>query len=347
MKFIRKRPKGWLVIYQQPHGWRWCSQLPGQLQQQGDDLVGMPSPKEVDTLLLLPGECVVLANVTQENSHAQSLCWQLEPLLSEEIENLHVVSIERRGNQHLMAAMDRQALRQTLQTLTELGYMPRRVLPDTLAIAPGKRLNLGDRWLLRQEAGCGLILPHEALPYFPALLALPPLPGEPMLLLAEGARTNRYSMLQGEFINRPALRLPLLALGAAILLCWFSVLFPPMWQGWQAQRAIADLNQQLLVRYQHYFPQETPSLVRRAFSRKAAQPEMMNSDASLLGMLRHSSALLGKLRENPLQTLVWDGATQQLRLTFRDAIPAGLASDAPEHVQVTVKETQLWLSGKS
>lgn len=347
MKFIRKRPKGWLVIHQQPHGWRWCSQLPGQPLQQGDDWVDMPPPEGVETLLLLPGDRVVLTHITQENRNAQALCWQLEPLLSEEIENLHVVRLESRDDQHLMVAMDREELRQALQTLAERGYLPQRVLPDTLAIASGTRLNLGDCWLLRQETGCGLTLPQEALPHFPALASLTPLSGEPMLLLAEGARANCYSLLQGEFINRPALRLPLLALGAALLLCWCSVLFPPLWQGWQAQRAVTDVNQQLLVRYQHYFPQETPSLVRRAFSRKAAQTDTMNSDSGMLGLLHHSAALLGKLRENPLQTLVWDGATQQLRLTFRDALAAGLVNEAPEGVQVTVKETQLWLNGKS
>jgi type II secretion system protein L len=347
MKLLKKRQQGWLVIHQQADGWRWCSELPGQPVQQGDSLNDMPADEQVDTILLLPGERVTLALITLADANAQALCWQLEPLLSEDLEHLHVVSLDSQGDRHLMAAIRREDFRQTLKTLAEHGYIPHRVLPDTLSLAPGTRLHLGEQWLLRPDDRSGLALPDSALIHFPQLCNLKPLPGDALVALAAGARANRYTLLQGAFAPRPALRMPLIALSAALFLCWFSVLFPPLWHGWQAQSAITQLDQQLLVRYQHYFPQETPALVRRAFSRKAAQPEAAQIDAGMLALLQHSSTLLGKLHENPLQMLIWDGATQQLRLTFRDTLPANILNDAPGNVQVAVKDTQLLLSRKS
>jgi type II secretion system protein L len=347
MKFLNKRPKGWLVILQHAQGWRWCRQCVGQRPQQGETLVDLAAADDIDTILLIAAEHVTLARVTLPNANNQSLSWQLEPLLSEEMDNLHIVSVERHGDEHLMAAINRDELQQMLQTLNDHGIVPQRAMPATLALEAGTRLYLDDQWLLRLEDGTGLSLPDHALTQFPSLSALTPLEGESLLRLAQGARDCRNSLLHGEFARRPALRFPLLALGTAIMLCWLSVIFPPLWQGWQAQQAVTQLNQQLLTRYQHYFPAESPELVRRAFSRKAAQPAELSDNPGLLALLHNASSLLGKLHENPLQTLLWDGTTQQLQLTFRDAVPAAVSNDAPEGIEVVVKETQLMLSRKS
>ncbi|WP_455853469.1 type II secretion system protein GspL [Pantoea endophytica] len=347
MKFFNKRQKGWRILVQHAQGWRWCYQYADQRPQQGESLANLPAADDIETIVLIAAEQLTLANVVLPNANSQSLRWQLEPLLSEEVENLHIVSMERHGDAHLMAAINRAPLRQILETLNDHGIVPQRVMPVTLALEAGTRLLLGDQWLLRPADGTGLSLPDNALAQFPSVSELTAIEGDSLLHLAQGARNCRYSLLQGEFAHRPALRLPLFALVGAIMLCWFSVIFPPLWQGWQAQQALTQLNQQLLTRYQHYFPAESPELVRRAFSRKAAQPAEMHDNPGLLTLLHNASTLLGKLHENPLQTLVWDGATQRLQLTFRDALPAAVSNDAPEGIEVIVKETQLMLSRKS
>ncbi|WP_293793805.1 type II secretion system protein GspL [uncultured Pantoea sp.] len=347
MKFFNKHPKGWRILVQHAQGWRWCYQYADLRPQQGESLADLPVADDIETIVLIAAEQLTLANVTLPSANSQSLRWQLEPLLSEEEENLHIVSLQRHGDAHLMAAINRDPLRQILETLNDHGIVPQRVIPVTLVLEAGTRLQLGDQWLLRLADGTGLSLPGDALAQFPSLSELTAIEGDSLLHLAQGARNCRYSLLQGEFARRPELRSPLFALAGAIMLGWFSVIFPPLWQGWQAQQALTQLNQQLLARYQHYFPAESPTLVRRAFSTKASQSADFPANPGLLALLHNTSSLLEKLHENPLQSLVWDGTTQRLQLTFRDALPAAVSNDAPEGIEVIVMETQLMLSRKS
>ncbi|MGX5079613.1 type II secretion system protein GspL [Enterobacter mori] len=286
MKLLRNQDPGWLVIHFNKEEWHWYCQLPGESLRQGKTLHTLPAAPHAATLLLLPGERVMLVSVTQPGLTPDAARWLLEPLMLEEMESQHVVTLQRQGDQHIIAAVDAQWLRQLLSMLADAGYVPQRVLPDTLALAPGTRLSLGDHWLVRLPDGSGLQLPASALAQLPQLQMVDEITEEPLLHLANRARVENGNLLQGTFAKKRPLRRPLIGLAAALALCIISIIGTPLWQGWQAQRALTTLNQQLLARYQAYFPKESPVNPRRQFSRKAAQGDVSPGELGFLSLLQ-------------------------------------------------------------
>lgn len=346
MKFLRKQNQGWRVIHFRDGEWHWCCQLPGEPLRQGVTLHELPAAPRSETLLLLPGERVTLMSIMQPGLTPEAARWSLEPLMLEEMDTQHIVTLQRQGDRHIMAAVDAQWLRQLLSTLADAGHVAQRILPDTLALAPGTRLRLGDQWLVRLPDGRGIQVPENALAQFPPLPATDTVTAEPLLHLADRARAESGNLLQGAFTTSRPLRRPLIALSAAVALGIISVIATPLWQGWQAQRALTALNQQVLARYQAYFPQDTPANPRRQFSRKAAQTDVTPGELTFFSVLQQSEATLATLKDNPLQSLHWQGEIRRLTLRFRYPVSANVARSLPATLRADVRDTQLTLEKK-
>ena len=341
MKFLRKQSLDWRVIYFSGGEWHWCYQLSGEPVRQGKTLHELPAASRGETLLLLPGERVTLKSITQPGLTPDAARWSLEPLILEEMDTQHIVTLQRLGDQHIIAAVDTEWLRQLLSTLADAGHVPQRVLPDTLALVPGTRLRLGDQWLMRLPDGSGLQLPASAQTQFPQLQTMDEITAEPLLHLANRARAESGNLLQGIFSKQRPLRRSLIALAAAMAMSIITVIATPLWQGWQAQRALTVLDQQVLARYQAYFPQETPTNPRRQFSRKAAQTDVTSGELTFFSLLQQSEAALATLKDNPLQSLHWQGEIRRLTLRFRYPVSANVARNLPATLRADVRDTQL------
>lgn len=339
MMLHRKKSRDLLVLSLHGDTPQWyCQHADGRVTQ-GHDAAGMPAVETVRTLLLFPGEHLLLATVSAGSQQSQQ--WQLEPLLSEEAEHLHIVDLLPTLNGRLMAAVAEDALHAQLDKAAALGYSPQQVLPDVLTVPTGEAWQIDTRWLIHPATGERIVLSDTAWqsvqPYHPTLSALT----QRTVTFAEIAQCALSSNVSLLPPAAPNLRQPLLALSAALCLLLSSLLAEPVWQGWQAQRALTALQQNTLARYQQWFPNEQPDYPRRAFARKLAESDTQPPSSALLPLLTHSAALLATQKENPVQTLNWDAQHALLRLTFSQPLPASLGTQAPAGLTVTVKDNQM------
>lgn len=343
MNVLRKQKKGWFVVYFVSGEWHWCYQMPGGTLQQGTTLLALPDVTQAEILLLLPGDRVPLISIMQPGLTPSAAPWVLEPLLLEDIETQHIVILRHKDEQYTMAAVDRLWLTELLGILAGAGITPQRVLPDALALAPGTRLRIGEQWLLRLTDGSSLQLPVCALEHFPALHLLEEVNEDPLRLLADRARAEMGNMLQGPFAVKRSVHRPLVASGIAAILGITSIIGLPLWEGWQAKRALTQLNQLVLVRYHLYFPQENPVDPRRQFSRKAVQSEENQGGMTFITLLHQSQGALDTMKINPVQTLSWAMRNSQLTLQFRDAVASNLESHLPATLRAEIRGKQLKL----
>lgn len=325
----RTTHQGWLIWQiapDSPSGLRWFYRHGQQQGVEGQTQENLPPLDEVRSLLLLPAEEVTLHNLTLAGGKLDALKWQLEPLLLEDIEDLHILPVQREGQQQLLAVTSPTKLNAHCEALRAMGFEAERAIPELLLVPPGKVLQCDDNSrLVRLPDGTGLKLAALELsqlqPDFPALAALESQPNGSLSQLAEAAIASHFNLLPPKTARQiPARALALLGIAAALLsISWLA---EPLWQGWQNQRQLAQINQQVLARYQHYFPEETPSRPRQQFSRKLNQLEAVEQQPGLLALLRENAAQLNKHGQNPLKKLSWDASTQQLRLTFSRPLAA-------------------------
>ncbi len=341
----KNKKKGWLVILLDKPAIHWyCRYSDGRVRT-GSGTDALPLPKEVDTLLLLPAEDLFLMKVQAGTRHAKA--WQLEPYLTVDIETLHLAELMPDGDRRLMAAIDPSLLQSAIRQVNRLGYTPLRVLPDVVAVPAGSAFWWRARWLIHTPGGEYLSLNEQAwqtlAPINAELSALECGKEKVLERLAEGAMRYRATLVRPE--NRPV-RKPLFSAGASLLLLVASLFMEPLWLGWQAERAVKGITQQVLQRYQHYFPHESPSDPLRQFSQKALAYEEQVQPTGLLAVLEKSAPMLLQLKSNPLQNLSWDSTRQQLQLTFAQPVIPSILTAVPEGIQATRQHNQLILGPK-
>jgi type II secretion system protein L len=361
-RLIRKQNRGWLVFQiapETPSGLRWYYRSPQGAIRQEETSDRLPCPETVNTLLILPGRGVTLHRVRPANRRRDALLWQMEPHLLTDPDALHVTTLYRDGDGQLVAVAEPQQLLAWLEPVRALGFEPLRALPETLALQPGTRVRLHDRWVVRLADGTGLSLTaaqwQQIQPHYPALagdltVSCEGNPDDSITFreLAEGAIHSRCSVLTHAFAPaRPfaAAQARLFATLSVALLA-LSFLAEPLWSGWQSERERAGLHQQALTRYQIYFPDETPDRPRLQFSRKLSQLDASAQETSLLALLEQSHALLARLEENPLKKLSWDAGSQQITLIFSQPVAASLPATAPQGITADARQNVLTLGRK-
>lgn len=336
---------GWLVFQIAPDtasGLRWCYQDAHQHIFTGETAEGLPCPQQFQALLLLPAEDATLHRQTMAGRKLDALKWQLEPLLLEDVESLHILPVEREGDQHLLAVIARERLSAHCDAVRAQGFEVKRAVPELLLLQPATLMHQRDKRVIRLEDGSGLTLSEAEWILlhgdFPALAALDVEPDCSLSQLAPRAISCRFNALPAAPSARVSTRaLPLVCLSALLLL--LAGVMDPLWQGVQNQRQLTALNQQVLARYQHYFPQETPARPRQQFSRKLNQLEVTREDSGLLALLGQHDKALNQLGQNPLKKLNWDASTQRLRLTFSRP----LTGSVPKQDSVQINENIMTL----
>ncbi|MFZ4215568.1 type II secretion system protein GspL [Pantoea endophytica] len=346
MRLFGKTNRSVVIFYQSRQDFVWLRKMPGHPVQQGCVADGLPDLTHHEIVMLIPVHRVTLAKVSLLNARDEALKWQLEPLATQGIDELHITRLETTGGEHLMAVTDAEWFKQTLDEMREMGINPHRVLPDVMVVNPGERWLTHDGWLLRLQDGTGLHLSTNDLTSFPELMSLHERIADPLNFIAEGVNACAGNMLQGPFSVRRSLRRPVTALVFAGLFYTTMLIGIPLIQGMEAERSIDELNKQALVRYQHYFPNETPSAPLRAFSRRIANSKEVQNSNTLLGVLHENVRMLNSLNKNPLRELEWDLEEHKLELNFRDVLPKNLISPSTGETDISVKNMQLIMSKK-
>lgn len=136
--------------------WCWGDPLKDDCQQQGQLSIGETLPEEVcqaSAIVLVPGQYVVLRTAQFHGSHrlatAQTLAFQCEDELLEEVEELHWVILGHEGASYALAGYRRADMQNWQALLASLNIPPSIMLPDMLAFPYA---GLPTRQLLRQHA---------------------------------------------------------------------------------------------------------------------------------------------------------------------------------------------------
>lgn len=342
---MRINKKGQMVLLLGEREIQWYCRFADGHVEEGQGTEGLPDPGKVNTLLLLPTEQMLLLTVCAGSLQGQ--IWQMEPFLTEDTAALHIVELMRLEEGRLMAAIDPGLLQMAIRQASDLGYVPQRILPDVIAVPAGKAVWCRERWLVHTSKGERLALSDAVLdalsPAHTHLSSLTRIKESALANIAEGAIRCRATLMRHKCIS---LRKPLLAMTASLLLLLFSFVLEPLWQGWHAVSAMKDFNQQILARYQYFFPEETPVDPLRQFSKKALEQNATNHTVGFLSLLEQAAPALSLLKINPLRHLSWDANRQQLELTFTQPVPESVRTLMPEEIEVTLKHNQLILGHK-
>lgn len=156
---------------QEPVLWCWGDPSQTQYQLQGECLPGETLPNEVlgsSTLVLVPGQRVVLRTTQFQGptrlAKAQSLAFQCEDELLEDVEELHWVILGQKGADYTLAGYRSSDMQQWLTRLASLGIQPTTVLPDILGFPyneqPGTHV-LRQHALFRNGEWSGYCLPRH------------------------------------------------------------------------------------------------------------------------------------------------------------------------------------------
>lgn len=160
---------------QEPILWCWGNPAKDDCQQQGQLFEGENLPEEVHAapvVVLVPGQQVVLRTAQFHGSSrlatAQTLAFQCEDELLEEVEELHWVILGHEGASYALAGYRRTDMQSWLALLGSLNIRSAIMLPDVLAFpytGQPTRQVLRQHALLRTGRWSGYCLPqHWSLP---------------------------------------------------------------------------------------------------------------------------------------------------------------------------------------
>ncbi|WP_075182214.1 type II secretion system protein GspL [Pantoea sp. 1.19] len=308
--------------------------LQGESREKGGVAAG------AEGILLLPADDLILQWVTLPGGNTDALKWQLEPRILSDVDTLHCAVLNQKGDDYLLAAIDKQRLQHHIDTARAWGIEPQRALPDVWTLPDGQAIQLDDRWLTRPTGSAGFAFPTEAhsllIPVYPELAAVTRLASDDLTPLARGALDAPGNLLQQDFAPRtrrgPAARIAALA-GIGLLL---SLLLEPLLQGAYAHYQHGRLEAQVLTRYQHFFPHARPSDPLAQMRRQALQTAAPTAQAGVLDYLRQSASLLATLNNNPLKRLDWAAEQQRLSLDFSQPVANLRSLPAPEGLTLTI-----------
>jgi len=147
-------------------------------------------------------------------------------------------------------------------------------------------------------------------------------PELPMLLLAKGAESNSWNLLQGDLAPKKAISKSWLMWrsAAALFVCALLIEFVTMGVNWyQSEAQLAIAKQQLIDDYQQAFPKEKVrvALLKRQLTRKVVEATggQTESSGGFLTMMVKISPVLQEFKDVKSESYRFDGKRGELRIS--------------------------------
>lgn len=312
---------------QDPLLWCWGNPAKDDCQQQGQLSVGESLPEDVrqaPAIVLVPGQQVVLRTAQFHGSprlaKAQTLAFQCEDELLEEVEELHWVILGHEGANYALAGYRRTDMQNWLALLASLDIRPIIMLPDVLAFpytGLSTRQLLRQYTLLRTGKWSGYCLPqHWSLPQLDV--------GNPhqavtstLWQCATVEANNDTTLLKGEFAPRAQWRTSGVwrywALNAGLVLT-LSALAMGCFHHYQQAKA---LRQQMAQTHAQLFPgEETPAKPLAAIKNRIRLLQHQRQQPQFFELAQQLRQALPAQYQNGLQQLKFDSDCAELSLTL-------------------------------
>ncbi|MGL6260649.1 type II secretion system protein GspL [Vibrio sp. WXL210] len=306
-------------------------------------------------ILLLSASDVVLSEVTipagASRQFESMLPFLLEDELAQDVDDLHFTILKKKGDQALVAAVDRSWLEQCLEQCKALGFEVKKVVPDALALPTNEEglsaVQLGSEWLLKKGEYQGAVVPdawlgmtaqspwvQEQENYLP-LKAYSPLPelelaeeqdwqSMPaelaMQLLTKEAIVGKITLLTGAFkqsspISKYWRVWQKVAIAAGVLLTVMMGQYALETYRFEAQASVYRAESERIFRDitgKSRIP--TTGYLRRELDSEITRLSGGAGDSSLLNWFVELSNSLGPSPAIQLQSVRFDGNRQELRL---------------------------------
>lgn len=299
---------------------------------------------------LIPGTDVTLKQVTLPARAGRkalaAIPFMLEDELSSDIEDLFFALGERQGDSQSVAVVEKNKMETWLSWIRDADLQCHKMLPDILALPVQDEswslLQLGELLLLRQGLWSGLqgetswFLPavsHYAkqqeealvianysdlpLPSLPNVQVVPQTLEMPMQILAQGAQSETFNLLQGDFKPKKQgsgewRKWRLAAILACIALC--GSLIDRVIILTQLQAENARLTQSIEQEFKQAFPEVRRIVnIRSQMRQKMTALDQGGSGVSMLSMLSRLSGPLAQSQVKP-QTMRYDSKRSELRI---------------------------------
>lgn len=275
----------------------------------------------------------------------QALPFMLEETVATDIEQLHINILDSTGSQVDVVAVEHQLLETWLSWFTEAKLAPQRMIPDTLALPvpnPGhySALQLHDQWLFRKNIWEGASIDASWLSIWIdsqehnplKIQSFTPAPANteqtqwtttlcelPMQLLAENLPQKSVNLLQG--IAHTASfwkkhwrhwRIPAFLAGAWLVLLFSTNCIEYM----QLKQQKDQLQQDMILIYHHYFPQEKRIINPRIQLKQHLGRLQTSNPDDFIQLLGAVTPSLKQVANWQLQNLSYDQSKQELRIQF-------------------------------
>lgn len=317
---------------QEPILWCWGDPAEEGCQRQGELCTGESLPEEIGAspaIVLIPGQHVVLRTAQFHGSarlaKAQTLAFQCEDELLEEVDELHWVILGHEGANYTLAGYRRTDMQNWLALLASLGIQPNIMLPDVLAFPyvgqPTQRV-LRQYVLLRNDKWSGYCLPQRwRLGSLETHTQMPPIADAAALWQCASAEPDKNTtLLKGEFAPIPQWRATgswrgwALSIGLALALSALAL------GNVQQEQQVKNLRQQMAQIHTQIFsgkkiPAKPLAAIKariKILQRKQQQPQFFE----LAQQLRQA---LPEQHQNSAHQLKFDAANAELTLTLNTA----------------------------
>ncbi|MGL5385634.1 MAG: type II secretion system protein GspL [Serratia sp. (in: enterobacteria)] len=312
--------------------WSWGDPAKDDCQQQGQLSEGEKLPEEIrqaPAIVLVPGQHVVLRSTQFHGSprlaKAQTMAFQCEDELLEEVEELHWVILGHEGASYALAGFHRTEMQNWQELLASLDIRPTVMLPDVLAFPYA---GYPTRHLLRQHAlwrtgkWSGYCLPqHWSLPQFNVGHPPPAVTDTSTLWLCATTEIDiATTLLKGEFAPSAQWRTSGIwrywALNAGLALV-LGALAMGCFHHYKQAKA---LRQQMAQTHAQLFSgEETPAKPLAAIKNRIRFLQHQQQQPQFFELAQQLRQALPDRYQNGLQQLKFDGDHGQLSITLNAA----------------------------
>lgn len=317
---------------QQPVLWCWGDPADPEPQKQGEWFPGETLPSEIRdarTIVLIPGHRVVLRNTQYHGparlASAQTLIYQCEDELLEEVEDLHWVILGHEGINYFLVGYRRTDMQHWLSQLNQLGIEPAILLPDVLAFPyqgqPTMRF-LRQYALFRTGEYSGYCFPqYWPLEHLEAehIVFTPMTAATETITLWQCALTefdNSMTLLQKEFSpslfwpRRMAWRDALGGVGLLLILSGLAI------GGFDYQQQNTVIQQKIVAFHHQVFGEKIPSQPLIALQKRATLLQRWQQQPQFFELGQQLRHMLPREYTNNFRTLTFSAEQAELALTF-------------------------------
>lgn len=317
---------------QQPIFWCWGDPADPEPQKQGELFLGDTLPDEIRdtrTTVLIPGYRVVLRHTQYHGparlASAQTLIYQCEDELLEEVEDLHWVILGHEGINYFLVGYRRTDMQNWLSLLTQFGIKPAILLPDVLAFPyqrqPTTRF-LRQYGLFRTGKYSGYCLPqHWPLEHIEAehISFISMTAATETITLWQCALTefdNNMTLLQREFASflpwwrRSTWRKGMCGAGLLFTLVGLAI------GGFGYQQQNAVIQQKIAALHHQFFGEKIPSQPLTAIQQQIALLQRWRQQPQFFELGQQLYQALPREYKNNFLTLTFSAEQAELTFTF-------------------------------